>query len=245
MCPSCQNLFTERNTVKDIRTDREVEELIIKCSNRTDRCKWVGELKFLDNHKENCNSESVPCTNSCGNAIQRQKLTDHLQKKCPKRNHQCPHCKREGKYRDITGPHLRVCNEMKIHCSICQKNVKCCMMDAHQISCMAEPVPCQYQSVGCNARPSRQNISQHNLEAMGDHLRLAVEAIAQQHTEIVQLRREQLEMKKDIYLTGAMAPVILKMENVSKLSKLKTTRRRTWHSGTFYTNTTVGYKARL
>ena len=189
MCPSCQNLFTERNTVKDIRTDREVEELVIKCSNRKDGCKWAGKLKLLDNHKESCNSESVPYTNSCGNAIQRQKLTDHLQKKCPKRNYQCPHCKREGEYRDITGPHLRVCDEMKIHCSNCQKNVKRCMMDAHQISCMAEPVPCQYQSVGCNARPSRQNISQHNLEAMGDHLRLAVEAIAQQHTEIVQLRR--------------------------------------------------------
>ena len=110
-------------------------------------------------------------------------------------------------------------------------------MEVHQVRCRVEPVPCQYQSVGCTARPRRQDIPQHNLDAMSDHLQLAVQAIAQQSTEIAQLRR--------IVSMGPLTSVTLKMENVSKLLSAKSVKGRTWYSSTFFTNSTMGYTARL
>ena len=82
------------------------------------------------------------------------------------------------------------------------------------VKCKVESVPCQYQSVGCTARPKRQDLSQHNLKAMSDHLLLAVtaianqrtelgqqtKAIAQQRTEIAELRREHQEIKNSFRL---------------------------------------------
>ena len=103
-------------------------------------------------------------------------------------------------------------------------------MEAHEVKCRVEPVPCQYQSVGCTVRPMRQDVKQHNQEAMGDHLQLAVQAI-------IQLKR--------IVSMGPLTSVILKMKNVSKLLSAKTVKGRTWYSSNFFTNSTMGYTARL
>ena len=129
------------------------------------------------------------------------------------------------------------------------------MMVAHLVKCKVEPVPCQYQSVGCTARPKRQDLSQHNLDAMSNHLLLAITAIANQHTElgqeiaqqrteIAELRREHKEIKNSFLSKGSVAPVNLKMENVSKFLSAET-KEKTWYSSDFFTNSTMGYTARL
>ena len=64
------------------------------------------------------------------------------------------------------------------------------MMREHKRVCLVEPVPCPYQNVGCSARPRRQDIPQHNLEAMGNHLHLTISFIAKQRREIVQKDKE-------------------------------------------------------
>ena len=115
----------------------------------------------------------------CGATMQRRFLNNHLMITCPRRSHQCPHCKLQGEYHTIMGPeHLDRCPDLKITCTICDKNVKRRMMEEHKRVCLVEPVPCPYQNVGCSARPRRQDIPQHNLEAMGNHLQLAVSFIA-------------------------------------------------------------------
>ena len=64
------------------------------------------------------------------------------------------------------------------------------MMGEHKRVCLVEPVPCPYQNVGCSARPRRQDIPQHNLEAMGNHLQLAISFISQQRQEITRKDKE-------------------------------------------------------
>ena len=188
--PSCQVAFTENNTVKDARMDNEVDILMVKCLNTDEGCRWRGELRNAESHlATTCEYQNVVCANNCDAIVQRRRLDRHLTKECSKRSHECSHCHEVGEHRYITGPgHLEICPNLLIPCSMCTSRKGRCNMEAHQVKCRLEPVPCQYQSVGCTARPRRQDIPQHNLEAMSDHLQLAVQAIAQQSTEIAQLR---------------------------------------------------------
>ena len=242
-CLFCNKAFHDSSTVKDVRTDNEITDLLVKCTNG---CEWHGELKYIDNHHGTCPLHKVLCTKNCGALMQRSSLRKHLAKHCPLRSHKCPHCDLTGEYRTISGQgHLLNCRGMKTTCTICHKIIHQSLIDTHQKACKLEPVPCQYQSVGCTAQPRRQDISQHNLEAMSDHLQLAVQAIAQQSSEIAQLRREQQEVKKAIFSMGKLTSVVLKMENVSKYQNAKTTKGRTWYSNNFFTNCTMGYTARL
>ena len=164
-----------------------------------------------------------------------QSLVCHLARDCPRRSHTCPHCSLIGEYQNITGRgHLNTCSGVLISCTLCTKKVKRIMMVAHLVKCKVEPVPCQYQSVGCTARPKRQDLSQHNLDAMSNHLLLAITAIANQHTElgqeiaqqrteIAELRREHKEIKNSFLSKGSVAPVNLKWKMFQNFSAHKRT----------------------
>ena len=224
--------------MRDARMNNEVDELEVKCSNNAQGCKWKAKLKYLDNHLADCLYHNIECTYGCNETVQRRYLDRHLTRECPKRSYECSHCKEVGEHQHITGPgHLDICPNLLISCSMCPKRTRRCNMAAHEAKCRLEPVPCQYQSVGCTARPRRQDMPQHNLEAMSDHLQLAVQAIAQQSSEIAQLRR--------IVSMGPQTSVILKMENVSKYSNGKGTKKKTWQSNKFFTNSMMGYTACL
>ena len=218
--------------------DNEVNNFVVKCPNKDQGCKWKAELKNADNHLDVCLYDYVKCIIGCNGMIQRRHFDRHLTRDCPKRFYKCSHCHEVGEHQHITGPgHLDTCSNLLIPCSMCTSRTRRCNMEAHKVKCKLEPVPCQYQSVGCTAQPRRQDIPQHNLEAMNDHLQLAVQAITQQSTEIAQLRR--------IASMGPLTSVILKMENVSKLLSAKSVKGRTWYSSKFFTNSTMGYTARL
>ena len=242
------------NTVKDVRMDNEVGGLLVSCPNKNKNCKWLGELKYVTNHLDTCPYHTVPCTKKCGAKMLRQSLESHLTNDCPKRSHTCPHCSLIGEYQMITGRgHLSTCSGVLVSCTLCSKEVKRAMIKTHVVACRLEPVPCQYQSVGCTAQPRRQDISQHNLKAMGDHLQLAVQAIANQRTEFGQqiaqqraeidkLKQEQQEIKNNLLLKEKITTVTLTMKNVSKFLSTVTTKEKSWYSSNF---SVMGYTARM
>ena len=41
--------------------EREIESLVVKCSNGEHGCKWEGELRSLRKHVLDCNKELIPC----------------------------------------------------------------------------------------------------------------------------------------------------------------------------------------
>ena len=230
-CPSCGEPFTAENTVKDIRMDKEIDKYLANCLNMSKGCKWRGEVKNIASHLAACEYQKMPCAYKCGAMVEHNRFDRHLTKECPKRSYECSHCHEVGEHQHITGPgHLDTCPNLFVSCAMCPKRTRRCNMEAHEAKCRLEPVPCQYQSVGCTVRPRRQDIKQHNQEAMGDHLQLAVQAITQ-------LRR--------IVSMGPLTSVILKMRNVSKFISAKSVKGRTWYSSNFFTNSTMGYTARL
>ena len=224
--------------MRDARMNKEVGDFDVKCVSSAQGCKWKAKLKDIDNHLDVCPYDYIECTIGCNDIVKRLNLDRHLTKECPKRSYECSSCHEVGEHQHITGPgHLDTCPNLLISCTTCPKRTRRCNMAAHEAKCRLEPVPCQYQSVGCTAQPRRQDIPQHNLDAMSDHLQLAVQAIAQQSSEIAQLRR--------IVSMGPPTSVTLKMENVSKFLSAKTVKGRTWYSSKFFTNSAMGYTAQL
>ena len=231
-CPSCKQLFGS-NCVRDYRTDNEVKKLKAKCINKG--CPWKGVVRDADSHLKSCDYRTVSCDYGCDQVIQKRQLETHL-KRCPRRTYQCSHCKEEGEHHHMTGPgHLNICPDVKITCRFCNNKVKRLTIEYHERECQEEEVACQYLSVGCKTRPKRKDITEHNIDAVANHLELAVGAIKQ-------LRQD---MTRIVYSTGALTSTIVKMENISKFLKAKTSRGKTWHSNTFHTNATMGYTARL
>ena len=237
-CPFCRVPFNDKNTVKDVTIDSEVDSLPVNCLNMAKGCKWKGAVKSAKNHLATCKYQDVECTNECGTVVQRRNLDSHLTKDCPKRPHKCLLCDELGEYQYITGAgHLDICPNQLIACPLCSREKKRHSMESHQVKCRVEPVSCHYQSVGCAARPRRQDLPQHNLTAMSDHLRLAIQVIGRLRAENAYLGR--------IVSMGPLRSEILKMENVSRFLNARSAKGRSWHSSNFSTNSTKGYTAFL
>ena len=79
-CPICKQPF---NSIVEKNDQRRVLGLKVHCSN--EGCKWIGELRHLDNHeKERCEWVLMECRYKCGINVPRTKLSNHEQQ-CPER----------------------------------------------------------------------------------------------------------------------------------------------------------------
>ena len=116
--------------------NRDIQSLKVKCTNHTDGCQWVGELRHVDEHLKTCDYVNLRCPNRCGRGIVkigsivvpmlnvrgtqlfRKDLQKHLNHECPRRQYSCPHCQETGEYKDITDEkHTVICPKMIIECS--------------------------------------------------------------------------------------------------------------------------------
>ena len=112
------------------------------CSNSENGCRWVGELRSLDDHLTTCGYALLSCPNKCMEnneevRILRRDLDNHLKNKCPNRQYQCPHCKATGKYCDITTTHLDACPKLRLLCpnTKCKAIVLRCDLANHRSKC--------------------------------------------------------------------------------------------------------------
>ena len=104
-CPYCRE--EEFKFHNDKKTQREVSDLIIFCTNKQPGgCPWFGELRLQDRHlKEECQFTDVQCTNGCQRLIQRAMLEAHVNSECELRQVACESCNATGTYQWITGDH--------------------------------------------------------------------------------------------------------------------------------------------
>ena len=81
-CPICKQRF---NTLLDKNDQRKVLGLKVRCLKKKEGCKWEGELRHLNDHRENCDHTLVKCRFGCGGRIPRHSLAEHEQDECPQR----------------------------------------------------------------------------------------------------------------------------------------------------------------
>jgi hypothetical protein len=90
-CPHCNN--TKFDTMTDKKLERELYALKVYCTNKDEGCRWVGELRDLEKHRncvirstlvdieKGCEHEKILCS-KCKREIQRSLFNDHLSKGC-------------------------------------------------------------------------------------------------------------------------------------------------------------------
>jgi len=130
--------------------------------------------------------------------VLRRDMDNHLKNMCPNRQYQCPHCKDIGRYFEITTTHLDTCPKFKIPCpnAQCNDSVPRCELSDHRTKCLFEEVCCRYAEIGCEEKPLRKDLQQHENDYLL-HLQLAVETVNQQQKEMKAMKEEQRAMKEE------------------------------------------------
>ena len=173
--------------------ERDIKALKVKCDNLDNGCQWVGELRSLEEHVQNCDYTLLPCTNKCEIlnetvTVLRKDLDNHLTNDCPKRQYQCVHCKEMGEYEERTTEHLRTCEYIKIQCPNEQCGDTFCrfILPIHRVSCKYEKQPCQYADLGCKEKPFRKDLQEHEEDYLL-HLQVTTKSVLEQKQQLQNL----------------------------------------------------------
>ena len=173
VCPiCCDKKFV---TFPNKQLDREIRSLHIYCTNKEKGCEWQGELNDINNHlgnRDGCQFEEVKCSNECGEMIQRQYLTSHVETECPRCKVNCQYCHDTGEHQFIEGQHKEECPKLPLSCpNKCEVgSVSREDMEAHRKECPLEMIQCEYYSVGCEVRMARMDQEEHMKEKIEEHL---------------------------------------------------------------------------
>ena len=176
ICPVCRG--EDFVTFPNKQIDREVKSLHVYCTNKGRGCEWQGEVNYIDNHLTKdggCEYEDVLCTSGCGEVIQRQDLTKHVETECPRRKIDCQYCQLRGEHQFIEGKHKEECVEYPLACPNKCGEAECISrkaMNEHRSICPLEMINCEYQTMGCEVRMTRQTQKDHNKEKVEYHLHL-------------------------------------------------------------------------
>ncbi|XP_065901673.1 TNF receptor-associated factor 4-like [Dysidea avara] len=262
-CPFCRD--KEFVTFPNKQADREIRSLHVMCANKERGCEWQGELNDIYNHLGNsdgCQFEDVKCSNECGEMLQRQYLTSHVETQCPHRIVRCKLCHILGQHFFIKKKHMEQCPKLHITCPN-----KCGIgkllredMEAHRKDCPFDMVQCEYHNVGCEVRMMCKSKRSHDEENMEEHLLMTKLKLAKTEDKLVKNEERlnaleivvnQLSNKVDsdrtiapghssFHLSAASTmacPVTVKMSHFLKYKR----NCSDWCSAPFYSST-KGYK---
>ena len=76
-CAVCDE---ESESSLDVRSDKQIQDLAIKCPNSPDGCSWEGRLGDVTNHRSCCPKEVVSCTYKdigCNEVLHRDEVKTH------------------------------------------------------------------------------------------------------------------------------------------------------------------------
>ena len=113
--------------------------------------------------------------------MMRKDLDKHKKEECPRRPHECPHCKESGEYKEMTTTHLEECPMVEVPCPkrMCLQRMPRSDVSQHLQECPFEEIHCKYANIGCKEKVLRKNSSdlQVHMEDSLCHLQLAIDAV--------------------------------------------------------------------
>ena len=180
-CDACVKFRKEENNqcpfcnekpiigIIDKKFQRQINELQVYCLYKKRGCSWVGELGKLIEHLEqdktdgDCKFVQVSCSLSCGKAIFRCELEEHLNMECPLRVCVCEYCGFSSTYEDVTTIHYSNCPNYPVVCpnSCSEEKLKRSSLDYHLLDCPNEVVSCSFNEMGCEERTKRRCLQEH------------------------------------------------------------------------------------
>ena len=179
---------------------RQIRALKVKCSNQSSGCEWTGELGELETHLQSCNFAMVTCSNECkvpgSSEVKKvlvKDLTKHLADECPRRRQECDLCSEVGEHEEMIS-HSERCPRVRVSCpnDPCPTKLLRCDVEAHLTSCEFEPVSCKFAKVGCEERPLRKDLSEHEEDAQV-HLRITTAKVLELNDRVVELTQKETD----------------------------------------------------
>ena len=160
-CPICRD--EEFITFHNKQADRAIRSLHVFCTNKEKGCEWQGKVNDIINHLGNsdgCQFEDVKCSNDCGQCLQRQYVTGHVEDECVRRKVDCQYCHITGEHQFIEGEHKEQCSKFPIACpNKCEAdNIPREDIDEHRKMCPLEEVTCPND---CGMTLQRQYLTTH------------------------------------------------------------------------------------
>ena len=195
-------------TFPNKQIDREVKSLHVYCTNKDRGCEWQGEVNYIDKHltKEGgCEYKDVKCTSGCGGVMQQRDLVKHVETECPRRNVNCQYCCLIGEHQFIEGKHKEECAEYPLACPNKCEEAGCIRrkdMDEHRSRCPLEVISCEYKTMGCEMRMTRQTQQDHNKEKMEYHLHLTRHKLDETSSELARTNLKLTETSSSLEKTA-------------------------------------------
>ena len=155
----------------------------------------------LEDHLATCDFTLLPCPYLCKNdgeilQLMRKDLDKHKKEECPRRPHECPHCKESGEYKEMTTTHLEECPMVEVPCPkrMCLQRMPRSDVSQHLQECPFEEIHCKYANIGCKEKVLRKNVSdlQVHMEDSLCHLQLAIDAV-HRHEIAIERHDERLQ----------------------------------------------------
>lgn len=204
-CPHCRAEGKEFTHLRDLDLKRKISLLDVHCPQWEDGCGWVGRIKSIGDHDKICGYVRILCSVGCHQQLMRKDLREHEQRTCPERKVICEYCgTQKGSYRWITEEHYKVCAKVVIFCPrgcgqrLSQKRSD---LDQHKKVCTHEPVSCPFEEVGCNEKPKRLKVDEHQREAIHQHLLLTMLSLRSER------EKNELERKRNQVMVEKMRAV--------------------------------------
>ena len=201
ICPMCRS--EDFKAIFNKQADRVIRSLHVFCTNKEQGCEWEGEVNDITNHLDNCLFQIIHCPNDCGESLQRQYLTIHVETECPRRRVSCQYCNDVGEYQFIEGQHKEECHKFPIQCpnackieSICRDEV-----EEHREICPLEIIQCDYHVVGCKVKMARKDVDTHKQEMMEVHLSLSINELMETKKQLKSAQNNVENTKHDVEKT--------------------------------------------
>ena len=162
--------------------------------------------------------------------IQRQHLSDHEDRDCPRRKETCHVCYKAIIHAEMPEHRFR-CPKVEVVCTNfgCSVRMLREQLNAHKSICPRERISCPYENSGCNAVILREDRQKHLEENIELHSSIASDTCSTLRKELAETKNA-LESKR-------VPPITYKLSNYSQLKETK----GTWKSTCFYTHE-GGYK---
>lgn len=189
-CPVCKTQGLQ--TFPDKNMERKILALRARCRNTG--CSWSQDFSSLEHHLSvECTFSVVPCTNRCGQRVQRGYLSQHLREVCPMRLCHCMYCGFTAQRHEVSR-HWAVCEKYPVPCP---NNCQVCTierggLEAHLSQCPLQSVSCDFSHYGCTERLCRRDVEAHMEQKASWHLSLLASFSRKSHERLLH-QEQQLE----------------------------------------------------
>ena len=212
-CPMCKK--TKLKTVADMYFKRKVNELKVRCPNKSLGCEWVGELGSLDRHlsqnsvEGECQFMTVACPYNCGDSFQRCQLEGHKANDCSNRPFTCQYCDLKATFTEVIIEHWPICKQYPLKCpNKCGENaIERQHLPKHvEETCPLQVIKCEFSYAGCEVECQRQHMHNHeaNMKIHFNKVSHTLHCKIEQQQSII----EQLQ-KQIVALMSALTQVAL------------------------------------